>query len=79
MSADTQFEPASAASRRGGRWNATRIIAICSSSVLLLLVFVALGADWIAPHDPLRQSLREALQGLRRRIGSAPTISAATC
>jgi peptide/nickel transport system ATP-binding protein/peptide/nickel transport system permease protein len=39
------------------------IIPIAASTVLVLLVVVAIGADWIAPYDPLRQSLREALQG----------------
>lgn len=38
-------------------------VAIPASLVLVLLVVVSIGAEWIAPHDPLQQSLRSALQG----------------
>lgn len=38
-------------------------VAIPASTVLILLIIVSVGAQWIAPYDPLKQSLREALQG----------------
>ncbi|PCI85353.1 MAG: hypothetical protein COB24_13125 [Hyphomicrobiales bacterium] len=37
-------------------------VAIPASTILILLVIVSIGAEWIAPYDPLKQSLREALQ-----------------
>jgi peptide/nickel transport system permease protein len=38
-------------------------VAIPATTVLVILVLIAFGADWIAPHAPLRQSLRDTLQG----------------
>lgn len=38
------------------------IVAIPSTLILLLLIIVSIGAEWIAPYDPLKQVLREALQ-----------------
>ncbi|MEC9343390.1 MAG: dipeptide/oligopeptide/nickel ABC transporter permease/ATP-binding protein [Pseudomonadota bacterium] len=38
-------------------------VAVPSSAFLLLLVAMAVGAEWIAPYDPLQQNLRHALQG----------------
>ena len=37
-------------------------VAIPATTILLLLVIVSIGAEWIAPYDPLKQVLREALQ-----------------
>ncbi|MBL1419702.1 MAG: dipeptide/oligopeptide/nickel ABC transporter permease/ATP-binding protein [Alphaproteobacteria bacterium] len=44
-------------------YNASMLaVAIPASTILILLVIVSIGAEWIAPYDPLKQSLREALQ-----------------
>ena len=37
-------------------------VAIPASTVLIILVIVSIGAEWIAPYDPLKQNLRETLQ-----------------
>jgi len=49
---------------RRARWrlSGAQIITGIAASVLLMLAFLAVFADWIAPYDPLRQSLMEALQ-----------------
>jgi len=52
-----------------GRSRRTRVLALCGGAFVLLLVVVALAAPAIAPHDPIRQSLRARL--------AAPTLSAA--
>src|SRR2546427_10440961 len=52
-----------------GRSRRTRVLALCGGVFVLLLVVVALAAPAIAPHDPIRQSLRARL--------AAPTLSAA--
>lgn len=48
----------------GGRWrpNASWIVVSIAALILALLVFLAVFADWIAPYDPLKQNLIEALQ-----------------
>ncbi len=50
-----------------GRARARRLsfyaITLPATSFLALLVVVALGADWIAPYDALKQNLLHALQG----------------
>jgi len=38
-------------------------VALPAGAVLVLLVIVSIGAEWIAPYDPLQQNLRNALQG----------------
>ena len=47
------------------RWrpNASHVITGIAASVLVLLVLLAIFADWIVPYDPLRQNLIESLQG----------------
>ena len=52
-----------------GRSRRTRVLALAGGAFVLLLVVVALAAPAIAPHDPIRQSLRARL--------TAPTLSAA--
>src|SRR5437762_11823790 len=69
--ASARAEPAPAAStaKPAGRARRTRVLALCGGAFVLLLVVVALAAPAIAPHDPIRQSLRARL--------AAPTLSAA--
>jgi peptide/nickel transport system permease protein len=38
-------------------------VAVPAAAILVVLVIVALGAEWLAPYDPLKQNLRAALQG----------------
>src|SRR5918996_1117301 len=47
----------------------TRRLVLAGGVVVLVLVIVAAAAPWIAPHDPVRQSLRARL--------AAPTLEAA--
>src|SRR2546428_11936291 len=68
--------PAGAARAPGGapavhpsRGRRTRRMALGGGVFVLLLVVIALAAPVIAPHDPVRQSLRARL--------AAPTLSAA--
>ncbi len=44
------------------RFGASSIITAAAVSILALLVFLAIFADWIAPYDPLKQNLIESLQ-----------------
>src|SRR2546428_13599089 len=44
-----------------GRSRRTRVLALCGGVFVLLLVGVPLAAPAIAPHDPIRQSLRARL------------------
>jgi peptide/nickel transport system permease protein len=69
--ASARAEPASAAAaaKPAGRARRTRVLALCGGAFVLLLVMAALAAPAIAPHDPIRQSLRARL--------AAPTLSAA--
>ena len=53
---------------RGGRARRTRGLVIAGGSFVLLLVVMAAAAPLLAPHDPVRQSLRARL--------AAPTLSA---
>jgi peptide/nickel transport system permease protein len=57
---------AAAAGRRARR---TRALTLAGAGFVVLLVLLAGAAPWIAPHDPLRQSLRARLH--------APTLEAA--
>ncbi|MFC3641557.1 dipeptide/oligopeptide/nickel ABC transporter permease/ATP-binding protein [Aquibium oceanicum] len=63
MTTTSQNEPAAAPRRIRFRLDASTAIVATAGSVLVLLVFLALFADWIAPYDPLRQNLIKALQG----------------
>ena len=49
---------------RRSRWrvSATRVVTVLATSVLSLLVLLALFANWIAPYDPIQQNLMQALQ-----------------
>lgn len=68
VSVPAEALPADAAS--GGRVaRRTRRLVAAGGSFVLLLAFVALAAPWLAPHDPVRQSLRARL--------AAPTLQAA--
>jgi len=62
--------PAEAATTavRGGRARRTRALVIAGGSFVALLVIMAAAAPLLAPHDPVRQSLRARL--------AAPTLSA---
>ena len=51
-----------AAARRRWRPGGSHVIVGIAASVLVLLAFMAVFADWIAPYDPLKQNLIEALQ-----------------
>jgi peptide/nickel transport system permease protein len=60
-------EPAAAAVH-GGRGRRTRALACAGGGFVLVLVVMAAAAPLLAPHDPVRQSLRGRL--------AAPTLSA---
>ncbi|HWK63582.1 MAG TPA: dipeptide/oligopeptide/nickel ABC transporter permease/ATP-binding protein [Rhizobiaceae bacterium] len=47
-----------------GQWrlDGSHVIVGIASAVLFLLAFMAIFADWIAPYEPLKQNLIEALQ-----------------
>src|SRR5437867_7411905 len=62
-------ELAAATATAAGRSRRTRALALGGGAFVLLLIVVALAAPAIAPHDPIRQSLRARL--------AAPTLSAA--
>ena len=51
-----------AAPRFRWRLSASLVITVIATSVLVLLAILAIFADWIAPYDPLKQNLIEALQ-----------------
>jgi len=56
--------PANVASRRARRrLSGSQIVVGIAGAVLTTLVFFAISADWVAPYDPLKQNLIEALQG----------------
>src|SRR5262245_397898 len=57
-----------AAPARGGRARRTRALVAAGGTFVLLLVVMAAGAPLLAPHDPVRPSLRARLAG--------PTLSA---
>ena len=63
--ASARAEPAAA---RGGRARRTRALVFAGGAFVLLLVVTAAAAPLLAPHDPVRQSLRGRL--------AAPTLSA---
>ena len=54
-------------SRTWQRFYAHRL-ALLGLGVILLFVGLALLAPWLAPNDPIRQSLPDALQGPSRRF-----------
>src|SRR5262245_41174541 len=60
--------PAEGVAVRGGRARRTRALALAGGAFVLSLVVVAAAAPLLAPHDPVRQSLRGRL--------AAPTLSA---
>jgi peptide/nickel transport system permease protein len=60
--------PAEGAAVHGGRARRTRALALAGGAFVLILVVVATAAPLLAPHDPVRQSLRGRL--------AAPTLSA---
>jgi len=62
MSTDALHKPAPLATHVRRERLATKITAFAAGSVLAMLLIMALGADWLAPYDPLRQNLREILQ-----------------
>ncbi|PWV97780.1 peptide/nickel transport system permease protein [Hoeflea marina] len=62
MSIDTKTMPQALPSGRRRPGGAPVLIGI-AVAVLLLLALLAVFAEWVAPYDPLRQSLMEALQG----------------
>ena len=64
--ASAPAEPAAAAAH-GGRGRRTRMLALAGGGFVLLLVVMAAAAPLLAPHDPVRQSLRGRL--------AAPTLS----
>ena len=53
---------APAAARRPWRPGGSHVLVAIAASVLVLLAFMAVFAGWIAPYDPLKQNLIEALQ-----------------
>ena len=63
MSAESAASPGGVTRGVPARRASSRAVTIAASTVLVILVCVAIGADWIAPYDPLRQSLRDAMQG----------------
>src|SRR6266849_2659727 len=64
--ASAPAEPAVAAVH-GGRGRRTRVLALAGGGFVLLLVVMAAAAPLLAPHDPVRQSLRGRL--------AAPTLA----
>src|SRR2546427_4273343 len=68
-SARADVGPAAAATVRPSRGRRTRRMALGGGVFVLLLLVTALAAPVIAPHDPVRQSLRARL--------AAPTLAAA--
>ena len=63
MTTTSQNEPNTGPRRINFRPSASTAIVAAAGSVLVLLVFLAIFADWIAPYDPLRQNLIKAMQG----------------
>jgi peptide/nickel transport system permease protein len=61
MTARAAGKPPTSASRPW-RLSGSHIIVGIAASVLALLAFMAVFADWIAPYDPLKQNLIESLQ-----------------
>jgi peptide/nickel transport system permease protein len=57
-----------AAAATGGRARRTRALALGGAGFVGLLVLMAATAPWVAPHDPVRQSLRARL--------AAPSLAA---
>ena len=57
------------AARGGGVARRTRRLVAAGAGFVLLLALVAAAAPWLAPHDPVRQSLRGRL--------AAPTLEGA--
>src|SRR2546428_11556924 len=69
VSARAELAPAEVTAVRSSRARRTRWMALGGGAFVLLLVVTALAAPLIAPHDPVRQSLRARL--------AAPTLTGA--
>src|SRR5437667_5956533 len=69
VSARAELAPAEVTAVRSSRARRTRWMALGGGAFVLLLVATALAAPLIAPHDPVRQSLRARL--------AAPTLTGA--
>ena len=61
----------------GARFRANRA-ATAGAAVLAVAILAALGAPWLAPHDPLSVDLANNFRGASWAIRSAPIIWAAT-
>ena len=66
--ASSTLASAPAEAVRGGRARRTRALVVAGGSFVVLLVLMAAAAPLLAPHDPVRQSLRARL--------AAPTLAA---
>lgn len=63
MSIQTNARPVGSSGRARRRLSSSRVVTILATTVLVVLAVAALFANWIAPYDPLRQHLIDALQG----------------
>jgi peptide/nickel transport system permease protein len=69
VSASANLAVVTASAKAGRRARRARWLTAGGVGFILLLILMALGAPWLAPHDPTRQSLRARLV--------APTLEAA--
>lgn len=53
-------------------------LGVAGAVVLVLMVIMAIGADWIAPYDPVKPDTAIALNGPTLEHPRAPTRWAAT-
>lgn len=63
MSASSEARSARGSQARRAPRASVPAVAVLAIAVLGLLVILAIGANWIAPYDPLQQNLLDALQG----------------